>query len=100
MSDPSDIAVGAGVTGVVGLLIAFVRALFVRNVGAAEKAMEKMQAGIENILRELRSMHDEQTRQRGEIVALGKDVADAAKTAKAAHDRIDALMAVPPSRKR
>lgn len=101
MSEPSDIAIGAGVTGAVGLGVAFIRALFVRNVGAAEKTMEKMQVGIENILRELRSMHDEQTRQRGEITALGKDVDAAAKAAKAAHDRIDALVhPAPGGRKR
>lgn len=99
-ADPSSVAIGAGVAGVVGLAIAFIRALFARNVGAAEKALESMQADIKSILQELRSMHDEQTRQRGEIVALGKDIAAVVKTAEAAHDRIDALISVPPDKRK
>ena len=88
------------VTGGVALVIAFVRALFVRNVAAGEKAIEKMQAGIESILLELRSMHDEQTRQRAEIMNLGKDVATLGSSLKGAHERIDALVTPQPRRGR
>ena len=73
--DPGSIAIGAAVAGTVGLAIAAVRGLFTRNVGAADKAQEEMRADVKSILLELRSMHDEQTRQRSEIMALTKDLA-------------------------
>ncbi len=103
MSEDSNIggiAIGAAVAGAVGLAIAFIRALFVRSVSSGEKMLEKMQGDIASILVELRSMHDEQTRQRAEIVALGKDMATQATAIRAAHDRIDALVSVPPRSKR
>ncbi len=97
-SDPASLAIGAGVTGAIALALAFVKGLFNRNVDAADKAREKMQEGIEAILLELRSMHDEQTRQRSEILALGKEIATVAASSKGAHERIDALVSPSPRR--
>lgn len=95
-TDPASIAIGAAVSGAVALGIAFVRSLFVRSVSAADKAQEEMRADVKNILLELRSMHDEQTRQRSEIIALGKELAEVKLSAKAAHERVDALVTPSP----
>jgi peptidoglycan hydrolase CwlO-like protein len=116
LSDPtgpdfSSLAIGAGVTGAVGLAIAFVRGLFTRNVdnhdkqlaaekAATEKKLDELRDDVKNVLLELRSMHDEQTRQRSEITVLGKELATVQATAKAAHERIDALVSPPPGRGR
>ncbi len=95
-SDPGSIAIGAGVAGGMGLAIAFVRSLFTRNVAAAERAQEKMQQGIENILLELRSMHDEQNRLRNDLSNLTEKYATLKDAVAAEHARIDALVSVPP----
>lgn len=77
MSDDLDlksITIGAAISGVVGMGLAAVRGFFVRNV----------------------SMHDEQTRQRAEMLQLAKDTSEAMKEAKAAHRRLDALVTPAP----
>ncbi len=103
MSDGADIgslAIGAGVAGGVGLAYKLVTGLFTRNVGAADRAADEMRQDVKNILLELRSMHDEQTRQRSDIAALGKEVSAVSSKAQAAHDRIDALVTPVPRGKR
>ncbi len=95
-SEWGSVAIGAAVTGAVGLVLAFIRALFTRNVGAADKAQEEMRADVKNILLELRSMHDEQTRQRADITAINKELARLDGSCRANHDRLDALVAPAP----
>ncbi len=99
-ADPGSVAIGAAVVTGVGFVGAFVKSLFTRNITAGEKTLEKMQADISSILLEVRSHHDEQTRQRADIAALGKDVATVVTQCRAAHDRIDALVAPSPRTKR
>lgn len=100
MSEPSDIAIGAGVTGAVGLGIAFVRALFTRNVTAAEKAQEEMRADVKNILLELRSMHDQQSNMRHDLTTLTEKYATLKDAVAAEHARIDALVTMPPGKRK
>lgn len=94
-------AVGSFVLTAAGALaIGLIKGSFTRNIGVADKAQTDMQADIKAILAELRSMHDESTRQRADIAALGKDLATLAASIKAAHDRIDALVSPTPERRK
>lgn len=95
-SDPASLAIGAVVTGLVALVFAFFRGLFTRNVGAADQAQTEMRTDVKNILIELRSMHDEQTRQRAELVGLARELDAVKKSTDAAHARVDALVTPPP----
>ncbi len=99
-SDPASLAIGGAVTGAVALALAFIRALFTRNIGAADKAQDEMRADVKNILLELRSMHDAQTTMRSDITGLTEKYATLKDAVKAEHDRIDALVTVPPRSKR
>lgn len=98
--EPWSIAVGAGVAGAVGLIFAAVKGLFSRGVGAVDRVQDEMRADVKNILLELRSMHDEQTRQRSDILSLTEKYASLKDALKACHERIDALISTPPPGKR
>jgi peptidoglycan hydrolase CwlO-like protein len=95
-TDPTSLAVGAAVTGAIALAFGFIKGLFNRNVGAADKAQEEMRTDVKNILLELRSMHDEQTRQRSDIASLTEKNATLKEGLKAVNERIDALVSPAP----
>ena len=99
-TDPSSLAIGAAVTGAVALAFGFIKGLFNRNVSTKDEADKELRQDVKNILLELRSMHDEQTRQRADIASLTEKYATLKEAVAAEHSRIDALVSVPPRVKR
>lgn len=96
--DWQSVGIGALITGSVGLLIAFIRGLFTRTITTEDTNRGEMKSDIKEILMELRSMHDEQLRQRGDLINLVKETEFNRKSIESAHKRIDALIAPSPIR--
>lgn len=98
MSEPLETVGMISGAGLGGYLLKW---FFTRSVEGADAEKLEMRANVKEILSRLQSMGDEQIRLRGDITGIVKDVAQAQAASRAAHDRIDALVApAPRSRKR